>query len=160
MSFPNALIGNLYTYERFPLKTCGNDICANKNYSHKKRVLVFLAINLLFFNLVTFSQNQFDTLSIRQVAKGVQHISIEESNVPWTLDVLKIDLAESILKVEAGISQDRVTGFERTSAISSRSNFDGHHIVGAINGGFFDGTGRDVRMQIREGEIVTADVNR
>ena len=125
-----------------------------------RSVLVLLSIHFLLLNLITHSQNQFDTLSIKQVAKGVQYISIEEPNIPWTLDVLKIDLAESILKVEAGISQDRVTGFERTSSISNRSNYDGHHIVGAINGGFFDGTGRDVRMQIREGEIVTPDVNR
>ncbi len=124
-----------------------------------KRVSVSLLIYFLFLNLLTFSQNRFDTLSIKQVAKGVQHFSIEEPNVPWTLDVLKIDLTENIIKIETGISQDRVTGFEKTSTISSRSNFDGHHIVGAINGGFFDGTGRDVGMQIREGEIVTTNNN-
>lgn len=120
-----------------------------------KRVLVFLAICFLFLNSAVISQNQFDTLFIQQVAKGVQYFSIQEPNVPWTLDVLKIDLAESILKIEAGISQNQITGFERTSAISSRSNSDEHHVVGAINGGFFSNTGQDVGMQIREGEIIT-----
>ncbi len=121
------------------------------------RKLVFLLLNFLFLNSTIFSQNQFDTLAIRQVAKGVQHISVEEPNVPWTIDILKIDLSEAVLKVEAGISKDKITGFEKTSAMSSRSNSDGHHIVGAINGGFFSGTGQDVGMQIREGEIITTN---
>ncbi|MCF6268623.1 MAG: phosphodiester glycosidase family protein [Melioribacteraceae bacterium] len=124
-----------------------------------KKIMIFLLLYFLLFNLAVISQNQFDTLSIRQIAKGVQHISIVEPYVPWTIDVLKIDLEKSILKIEAGISHNRITGFEKTSAISSRSNSDGHHIVGAINGGFFDGTGRDVGMQIREGEIVTSNNN-
>ena len=118
-----------------------------------------LFIYFFALNLIIFSQNQFDTLSIKQVAKGVIHYSIVEPNVPWTIDVLKIDLAEDIIKIEAGISKEKITGFERTSAMASRYNFDGHHIVGAINGGFFDGNGQDVGMQIREGEIITQNNN-
>jgi exopolysaccharide biosynthesis protein len=120
-----------------------------------KKSIIFLFIYFLSLNLVIFSQSQFDTLSIKQVAKGVYHYSIQEPNVPWTLNVLKIDLSETILKIEAGISRDKITGFEKTSAMSERYNSDGHHIVGAINGGFFDGNGQDVGMQIREGEIIT-----
>ncbi|MBU0475037.1 MAG: phosphodiester glycosidase family protein, partial [Bacteroidetes bacterium] len=118
---------------------------------------------LLFYffalNLTIFSQHQFDTLSIKQVAKGVFHYSVHEPNVPWTLDILKIDLQEEIIKIEAGISKDKITGFEKTSAMSARYNSEGHHIVGAINGGFFDGNGQDVGMQIREGEIITQNNN-
>lgn len=120
-----------------------------------KRSIIFLIIYFLSLNLVIFSQSQFNTLSIKQVAQGVYHYSIQEPNVPWTLNVLKIDLSETILKIEAGISKNKITGFEKTSAMSERYNSDGHHIVGAINGGFFDGNGQDVGMQIREGEIIT-----
>jgi len=121
----------------------------------KKTLLIYF----FAFNLIIFSQNQFDTLSIKQVAKGVFHYSVIEPNVPWTLDILKIDLKEEIIKIEAGISKDKITGFEKTSAMSARYNSEGHHIVGAINGGFFDGNGQDVGMQIREGEIITQNNN-
>lgn len=124
-----------------------------------KKIISFLLIYFLCLNLIIFSQNQFDTLSIKQVAKGVQHYTVSEPNVPWTLNVLKIDLSEDVIKIEAGISADKMIGHERTSAMSSRYNIDGHHIVGAINGGFFDGNGQDVGMQIREGEIVTQNNN-
>lgn len=121
----------------------------------KKTLLIYF----FAFNLIIFSQNQFDTLSIKQVAKGVFHYSVIEPNLPWTLDILKIDLKEEIIKIEAGISKDKITGFEKTSAMSARYNSEGHHIVGAINGGFFDGNGQDVGMQIREGEIITQNNN-
>jgi len=145
---------NTYTKENdYNCKFC---FIKTNNYKQIKNItLLFFFV----FNLIIFSQNQFDTLSIKQVAKGVIHYSIVEPNAPWTLDVLKIDLAEDIIKIEAGISKDKITGFERTSAMASRYNFDGHHIVGAINGGFFDGNGQDVGMQIREGEIVTQSNN-
>ena len=100
----------------------------------------FLSFLFIFYNFFFTSnllaQNQFDTLSIEQVAKGVKHISVNEPNKPWTLDVLKIDLQESVIKIETSISQNKMTGVERTSSMSQRNNFNGHHIVGAINGGF------------------------
>ena len=125
-----------------------------------KKSLVLVLIFASFYTSNILSQNKFDTLSINHVGKGVKHLSIQEPNKPWTLDVLQIDLAESNLKIETSISQNKMTGFERTSAMSQRNNINGHHVIGAINGGFFDGNGQDVGMQISEGEIVTQNNSR
>ena len=120
-----------------------------------KNLFISALALLLFISENVVSQHQFDTLFVKTVAKGVKHLSIEEPNLPWTLNVLDVNLSKAVIKIEAAISRDKTTGHEKTSSMANRFNKEGHHVVGAINGGFFDGNGHDVGMQIREGELIT-----
>jgi len=128
----------------------------NKDKTQRIVLLIFiLLINI--FNL--FGQNQFDTLFVREVGPDIHHIYIEEPNVPWTLNVLKINLKSNNLKIESVIGNDKIPVLERTSSMAARYNKDSHFIVGAINADFFNYNGRPVGMQIREGEVITPPNN-
>ncbi|VAX28939.1 hypothetical protein MNBD_IGNAVI01-1330, partial [hydrothermal vent metagenome] len=125
----------------------------------KTQRIVLLIYLLLISSINLFGQNQFDTLFIREVGLGVHHIYIEENNVPWTLNVLKIDLKSDNLKIESVMGTDKIPTLERTSSMSARYNKDSHFVVGAINADFFNYNGRPVGMQIREGEVITPPDN-
>lgn len=128
-----------------------------KNNNAQKIILLISILLINVFNL--FGQNQFDTLFIREVGTGIHHIYIEENNVPWTLNVLKINLKSSDLKIESVLGNDKIPVLERTSSMSARYDKDSHFIVGAINADFFNYNGRPVGMQIREGEVITPPDN-
>lgn len=118
----------------------------------KSIIFLFLLVNIS--NL--FGQNQFDTLFIREVGKGVHHFYVEEKNVPWTLNVLKIDLKQTDLKIESVMANDVIAGLERTSSMSARYDEDSHYMIGGINADFFDYSGLPVGAQVREGELITS----
>ncbi|NOX66925.1 MAG: T9SS type A sorting domain-containing protein [Chlorobi bacterium] len=129
----------------------------NKNNKTQRIVLLISILLINIFDL--FGQSQFDTLFVREVGPGIHHIYIEEPNVPWTLNVLKINLKSSNLKIESVLGNDKIPNLERTSSMSARYNKDSHFVVGAINADFFDYNGRPVGMQIREGEVITPPDN-
>ena len=122
----------------------------------KVKYLLLFAL-LIFIN--TQAQNHFDTLFVKQVGVAAHHIYIEETNVPWTLNVLKIDLTAADIKMETVKANDRKASWERTSSMASRKNYDEHFVIGAINGDFYDGSGVPVGMQIIDGEIITPSNN-
>ncbi|MEN8194321.1 MAG: phosphodiester glycosidase family protein, partial [Bacteroidota bacterium] len=127
-----------------------------KNSTVIKLLLIFFLISNIS-NLL--AQNQFDTLFVREVGKGVHHIYIEEKNVPWTLNVLKINLNSTDIKIESVMANDVIAGLERTSAMSSRYDIDSHYVIGGINADFFNYNGRPVGIQVSEGEVITPPNN-
>lgn len=117
---------------------------------------------LLFVLICTagFAQIQFDTLNTLTVAPGVEHITVHAPEVPWTIDVLTIDLTVPTTTIETVKADDLLLGYERTSSMASRNDHPNHRVAGAINGDFYGGGGIPVNIQVRDGEILRKPIGR
>lgn len=119
---------------------------------------------ILFFLLVTISglnaqQIALDTLSSRYVGPGVLYTDILAPSVPWTIKVLRVDLKNKYLSLEAVKSKDTYFGYEKTSAMSKRNNYTGHTVVGAVNADYYNtSNGSLTNIQVGKGEIYRGPV--
>ncbi|MGB9773152.1 MAG: phosphodiester glycosidase family protein [Bacteroidota bacterium] len=104
---------------------------------------------------ISVSQIKYDTLLSKPVGPGIVYTRIYVSSVPWNINVLEVDLKNPYIRIETAKAQDRLAGFERTSSMANRNTYDGHFVVGAINGDFYDtGTGIPINVQVKNGEIL------
>ncbi|MBI9073452.1 MAG: phosphodiester glycosidase family protein [Melioribacteraceae bacterium] len=120
-----------------------------------KRILVIL----LFTTAVCYSQTQFDTLSTTQVGPGIFHTEVLAPSVPWTIDILEIDLLNKYNVVKTVKANDNLIGNEIVSSMASRNSYEGHTVVGAINGDFYSSGGLPIGTQIVGGEILKFSTN-
>jgi len=80
--------------------------------------------------------------------------------VPWTINVLEINLNDTDNTIISVKSDDQLIGHERLSSMISRNNRFNHQVVGAINADFFDGNGTPINSHIVDGEFVkTENIN-
>jgi hypothetical protein len=121
--------------------------------------LFLLLISLSFTPLIT-AQYNFDTLSHVQVGMGIFHTEILEPTMPWTIDVLEVDLTVPFNSIETVKANDRLVGLEKTSSMASRKNFPGHIIVGAVNGDFYGSGGVPTNTQVVKGEVLKKPISR
>ncbi len=112
-----------------------------------------ITFSILFSIAATsFAQIRIDTLQNMPVGPGCTHRKFVAPTVPWTINVLQIDLRNPYITMETAKGQDRLTGFERTSSMAARNNFAGHTVIGAVNGDFYGTT--PINIQVRNGEIL------
>ncbi len=98
--------------------------------------LFFRFLSLLLFIITIESFSQDTSLTI--IAPGFKHYSIKDYQVPWCIQILEVDLTVPGIKITTALAKDRLgTGFEKTSALSTRKSVNGNVVVGAINGDFF-----------------------
>ncbi len=119
---------------------------------------VLIPAFLSFFCLTASAQEiRFDTLSSRPVGPGVVHTYIEAPALPWTINVLEVDLTDPFLEMETANANDLlVGGGERTSSMAERLDSSGHRVVAGVNGDFYSGGARPISIQIADGEILQA----
>lgn len=111
-----------------------------------------------FFSLPIISQVKFDTVSVKEVSAGVFHYFVQEKNVPWNINFLKIDLHNPNIKIKTIKAEDKLVARETTSSMAARSSNDTNLVVGAINADFFDGDGIPVGAQVSDGQLVSSSV--
>lgn len=110
---------------------------------------------LILLGTTLYSQIQQDTIVHRTVGPGVTYTRIVDSLVPWSIDVLRIEMNNPYIKLETVKALDRLaSGREKTSSMAARRNQPGHQVVGAINADFFEGTGLTVNTHVEKGEII------
>jgi len=117
--------------------------------------------NLLIFFLVFISLTanaQEITSSI--VCPGVKHHIYYFDDQPWAINLLEVDLANANVAIETIKARDLVLGYETTSQISSRGNFDKHWIAGVVNGDFYQKGGIPINTQVIDGKILKSPNNR
>ena len=114
-------------------------------------LIFILSVNL-------FAQFKFDTLSVKEIASGAYHYHIQEKNVPWNINFLKIDLRNPNIKIKTVKAEDKLIARETTSSMAARSSSDSVLVVGAINSDFFDGVGIPVGAQVSDGELISSSV--
>ncbi|MCS7053799.1 MAG: hypothetical protein NZM09_08695, partial [Ignavibacterium sp.] len=95
--------------------------------------------HLVFILLVSLSTNlSSQDTSITVIAPGFKHISIRNYSVPWSIQILEVDLTVPGNKITTALANDRLgNGFEKTSALSTRKSVNGKIVIGAINGDFY-----------------------
>ncbi len=128
------------------------------------RALKIFKIFLLLF-LPALAYPQSDTISSRYVAPGVRHISITFPSVPWTVNVLEVDITNPYITLEtvkaSKSGREQLYAFEKTSSMANRKNYVGHTVIGAVNGDFYDiQTGIPVNVQVENGGILRKPIAR
>jgi len=96
-----------------------------------------------------------DTERVRavEVAPGVTYTRIARTGGPWRVKVLAIDRRALDGRLAAGLSNSRVTGRERLSAIARRTRAQA-----GVNGGFFAVDGDPVGVLAVRGRLVSEPV--
>ncbi len=98
--------------------------------------------------LLTVQAASSEELVNRTVAPGVRYRSFYLPQGPWAIHLLEIDLTNPAIDIKSVKAQDRLIGSERTSSMASRYNGNGHWVVGAINGDFYDTGGIPINCQV------------
>ncbi|MEA2078114.1 MAG: phosphodiester glycosidase family protein [Candidatus Marinimicrobia bacterium] len=117
---------------------------------------------LAIFTLLTIVSSfafaeYFEKVRTYQVGPGSIYSYYEEHSHPWALHVTEIDLTNSYITLETKKADDLILGRESTSSMSTRSDNEGHRIVSAINGDFYNVyTGQPINNQVLNGECVQA----
>ena len=122
----------------------------------KNNILLFILLTVLPLS----AQVKYYTTSTLQVGPGIIHKKIIAPTVPWTLNVLEIDLKNEYVSIESLKANNLLASRETTTSMSRRNNSDGHWIVGAINGDFYDGAGIPIGSQILNGQILKRPIAR
>ena len=117
-----------------------------------------LIVIMLFAASLSQAQVRIDTLQNLPVGPGSTHRKFVAPTVPWTINVLQIDLRNPYIKMETAKGQDRLTGSERTSSMASRNSYAGHTVLGAVNGDFYGTT--PTNIQVRNGEVLLKPIDR
>lgn len=122
-----------------------------------KQIIVF---HLIVFTFITtsYSQSLFDNTTVKQIAAGVKLYHATNSQKPWNLNVLEIDLTNPLIHMESSTANDNIMGNERTSSQASRKNKEGHEVIGAINGDFYNTeNGLIIGQQVINGEMLKSE---
>jgi len=129
------------------------------------RLSKILFLSVLFFIPLSLLYPQTDTIVSRFVGPGVKHISITFPSVPWTVNVLEIDITNPFITLEtvkaSKSGREQLKAFEKTSSMAGRKNYAGHTVVGAINGDFYNTqTGEPINIQVENGEVLKRPISR
>ncbi|MDE3057243.1 MAG: phosphodiester glycosidase family protein [Bacteroidota bacterium] len=111
--------------------------------------VVFFSV---FFHGMCAAQLTYDTLYSAPVGPGVIYTRLYEPTTPFNVSVLEVELKNPYLKMETVKGGDLLTGFEWVSSMSARNNYDGHYVVGAINGDLYGSVPTNV--QVEKGEML------
>lgn len=119
-----------------------------------------MLFNILLLTFSVSAQIKYYKTSEMYVAPGVMHQKYWQPKLPWTLNVLIVDLMNPYITVESLLAGDVLGASEKTSSQILNKSYEGHEAVGGINADFYGGSrGIPISTQIRNGEIViTEDV--
>ena len=94
-----------------------------------------------------------DTLRTTALAPGVVHVRHRDAAGPWTVHVVRVDVARCGCAIDARHAYDGLRGRERTSDLVARRMAAGDTALAAINAAFFDlRTGDAVDDEVIDGE--------
>ena len=120
----------------------------------KKSVLFLTIFIFIYSNFAAELQNVTTT----QVGPGTFYKHFVAPAVPWNVEVLEIDLNNPYLSMETLKGDDALYGYERTSSMSVRNDWDGHYVVGAVNADFYGSGGVPINSQIVKGELLRTPI--
>lgn len=107
-------------------------------FYHKLRS-VMKAIYLLFFILflVLTSPASAQDSTMKVIGPGIKFHSVKKPG-PYNIKILEIDISQPQNKIESVLAKDVMgTGFEKTTSMAKRNSYNGHIVMGAINGDYF-----------------------
>lgn len=109
-------------------------------------------IALLFFFSIAMlvAQNQ----TSRPVGPGIVHHHAFLPAGPWQIQILEIDLTDTMNTLETVKAFNSLEGIERTSSMANRMNTEGHRVIGAVNGDFYASGGVPIGAQVARGTLL------
>jgi hypothetical protein len=96
--------------------------------------------------------------SVTQIAPGVRKkfFDIDSSNGSQKLFMLEYDGVTSNIELKTELAKDQIKGFETTSSqANSVVQNDSYHVVGGVNGDYFDKYGQPIDLMMMDGSIVS-----
>lgn len=96
--------------------------------------------------------------SITQIAPGVRkkYFDIDSTNGLQKLFMLEYDGKTSNIELKTELAKDQIKGFETTSSqANSVVENDSYHVVGGVNGDYFDKYGQPIDLMMMDGSIVS-----
>lgn len=100
------------------------------------------------------AQFLFDTVSVNNVGPGLIQYEIEERSVPWSIQVLEVDLSLNLYSIKTKKAKNKLKGLSRTSD-SAIDYYDEVGIVhAAINGDFYQRYGIPTNAQVSDGLLL------
>lgn len=121
----------------------------------KKILLIICLISSL-----AFSQIKYDTLYSKVVTEGIKFTKVIESSVPWSINILEVDLSNPKIKIETAKANERIIGNETTSSMAKRRSNADEKVFAAVNGDFYYKGGLPTNLQIKNGQILTTPIKR
>jgi|SaaInlV_200m_DNA_2_1039689.scaffolds.fasta_scaffold00085_50 hypothetical protein len=122
----------------------------------KMKYIVTFLIGFLY----VLSADSLDFITSNVVGPGVTHHHEYKNEGPWNIHILEIDLSDSLIHLETVKAEDSIIGNERTSNMSDRRNYEGHRVIGAINGDFYGVNGIPIGAQIIQGTVLKTPYSR
>lgn len=101
-------------------------------------------------------QIRFETHETTQFGPGLIYKRIVAPKVPWSLDVVEVDLTHPAVTIETAKANDQINGYETTSSMAARKSYERHQALAAVNGDFYGSGGIPINPQVAEGQIVRA----
>ncbi|MEJ2634089.1 MAG: phosphodiester glycosidase family protein [Calditrichia bacterium] len=110
---------------------------------------------ICLFWLPLQAQTEFHTDITTQVGPGMTYRHIVAPTRLWNINVLEIDLTNPYVTMQTVKANDRLQGMEIVSSMAARHSYEGHEVVGAINGDFYDtSNGVPLNTQVINGEVL------
>ncbi len=94
------------------------------------------------------------SLTNQPVGPGIIHHHAYLPNGPWHIQILEIDLTDTMNTLETVKADNAIAGYERTSSMANRMDSEGHTVIGAINGDFYASGGITIGAQIINGTLL------
>jgi len=110
------------------------------------RLLAPLALSLVSL--------QAQSLESQPVGPGMVHHHAFLPQGPWHIQILEIDLTDTMNTLETVKADDLIEGYETTSSMAARTSSPGHTVIGAINGDFYATGGVTIGGQISKGTLM------
>jgi len=109
---------------------------------------------LMIIILFAFASLEAQTLTSRPVGPGIIHHHAYLPGGPWHIQVLEIDLTDTMNTLETVKANNNIAGYETTSSMANRMSTEGHTVIGAINGDFYASGGVTIGAQIIQGTLL------
>ncbi len=109
---------------------------------------------LVLIITLSLASLEAQSLTSRPVGPGIIYHEVFLPEGPWQIDILEIDLNDTMNTLETIKAFNRIAGYERTSSMADRSDTEGHRVVGAINGDFYATGGVSIGAQIVRGTLL------
>ncbi len=94
--------------------------------------------SILFIIIFSLTNNFAQDSTMIEVGPGFKLHKVTKTVPPNNIRILEIDLTEPTTKITTTLARNMLgTGFERTSAMVARSSYEGHLVIGAVNGDFY-----------------------
>ena len=109
---------------------------------------------LMMIIALSFTTLGAQELTSRPVGPGIIHHHAYLPGGPWHIQILEIDLNDTMNTLETVKAFNAIEGYERTSSMANRMNTPGHTVIGAINGDFYASGGITIGAQIAKGTLL------